>query len=227
MLVSVVICALNEAARIAACVRSVAEQAGPPAEIIVVDGGSADRTPELAPPPARVLTAPRGRAAQLNAGAAASRGDVLLFLHADSLLPAGGLSAMRAALADPTLAGGTFRLRFDHPAPLLSFLAWCTRFRFTLFHYGDQGIFVRRPVFERLSGFCDQPLLEDLEFLLRLRREGGVGLLETAVTTSARRFLQNGIVRQQALNMALVVLYLLGLNPGRLARWYGVEDRRG
>ncbi|HEV2149563.1 MAG TPA: TIGR04283 family arsenosugar biosynthesis glycosyltransferase [Longimicrobiaceae bacterium] len=216
--------ALNEAERIVACLRSVAAQAGP-RELIVVDGGSTDGTPGLARELATVAAGPRGRAWQMNVGGRLARGEVLLFLHADSVLPAGALTALRDALADPRAAGGTFTLRFDTDRPWLRLYALLTRFRPRLFHYGDQGIFVRREVFERLGGFAELPLMEDVDFLRRLRREGRVVLVPRPVTTSARRFLARGIVRQQLLNGALVLLYHLGVAPARLARWYGVERR--
>jgi hypothetical protein len=116
--------------------------------------------------------------------------------------------------------GGTFTLRFDHQHPLLRFYGLCSRLPFRLFHYGDQGIWLRRSVFEGLGGFRTMPLMEDLELLCRLRRQGRVALVPCPVTTSARRFLEGGLVRQQMLNIGLVAAYLLGAPPERLARWY-------
>lgn len=221
-LVSVVVPALNEAERIAHCLRSIASQAGPH-EIVVVDGGSSDATPALACPYASVVAAPRGRGVQMNAGARRCGGEVLLFLHADCRLPPGALASLRGAMRDPRAVGGTFTLRFDTERGLLRLYAFFTRFKPRIFHYGDQGIFVRRAVFERMGGFAELPLMEDVDFLRRLRREGRVVLLRERVTTSARRFLRRGIVRQQLLNTALVLLYHLGVAPAVLARWYGLE----
>ncbi len=222
LLVSVIVPALNEAERIADCLRSIASQQGPH-EIVVVDGGSSDATPALARPYAAVVAAPRGRAAQMNAGARRGDGEVLLFLHADCRLPAAALAALRGAMDDPGAVGGTFTLRFDMERGLLRLYAFFTRFKPRLFHYGDQGIFVRRAVFERMGGFAELPLMEDVDFLRRLRREGTVLLLRERVTTSARRFLRRGIARQQLLNAALVLFYHLGVAPAVLARWYGLE----
>lgn len=226
MKISVIIPALNERDNILACLRSVYIQPGV-SEVIVVDGGSIDDTPLLAGNAARVISAPRGRALQMNAGARMATGDVLLFLHADSQLPLDAFAQIRQLLWDPNVAGGTFALRFDEQRAILRFYSFCTRFRFSLFHFGDQGIFVRRSVFERMGGFAEIPFMEDLEFLRRLPRHGRVALARSAVTTSARRFLQHGLVRQQIRNTALVIGYLLGCRPQRLARFYAPHVLRG
>ena len=219
MRVTVVVPTLNEERCIAACLESVLAQ-DCEVEAVVVDGGSTDATAELAAPLAPVLGAPRGRAVQMNAGAGATRGDVLLFLHADSRLPPGAFAAMRAALADVRTVGGTFSLRFEPETPLLRAYAACTRVNPRVFHYGDQGIFVRRTVFDALCGYRELPLMEDVDFLRRLRRMGRTVLLPLSITTSARRFQRHGIVRQQLRNGVLLGLYLAGVSPHRLARWY-------
>ena len=199
MKVSVVIPALNEADHIARCVRSATEQPGE-VELLIVDGGSTDGTPEIARELSRVVGSDRGRAVQMNTGARQTTGEVLLFLHADSRLHPEALRDLRRTLRDPRVVGGTFTLRFDADRPLLRFYAWTTRLPFRLFHYGDQGIFVRRRVFERLGGFEEIPLMEDVDFLRRLRGEGRVALVPRPVTTSARRFQERGVLRQQLLN---------------------------
>lgn len=219
MKVSVIIPALNEAEYILPCLLSVKQQPGD-LEIIVADGDSADGTPDMARPHAAVITSQRGRATQMNAGAQQATGEVLLFLHADSCLPANAVPALERALDDDRVVGGTFRLRFDSPRPLLKFFAFFTRLKFRYFHYGDQGIFVRRSVFQRLNGFRDLPLMEDIDFLRRMHRVGRVALLKLSVTTSARRFLEQGILRQGLLDFILVILYRLGVNLETLARWY-------
>lgn len=189
-------------------------------EVIVADGGSTDGTAQRASRDALVIPAARGRGAQMNAGARAAGGDVLLFLHGDTVLPPGWADAVGAALDDPSTAGGTFQLRFDVDALALRVYTWFTRVRWRIFHYGDQGIFVRREVFERIGGFREWPLMEDVDLLARLAAEGRVALLPLAVTTSARRFQRHGVIRQQLLNAALVMLFHLGVAPQRLARWY-------
>ena len=218
--VTVVIPALDESERILACLRSVSRQQGP-VEAVVADGGSTDDTPALAATMAKVVRSPRGRGTQLNAGARAAAGEVLLFLHADTTLHPDALIGLRAALADDSVAGGTFTLRFDRDGALLRFYSWCTRLPFRLFHYGDQGIFVRRSTFEALGGFREWPLMEDVDFLARLRRVGRTVLVPRPVTTSARRFARHGVLRQQIRNTILVLLFLIGVPPARLAAWYG------
>jgi rSAM/selenodomain-associated transferase 2 len=219
MKISVVIIALNEAEYILPCLLSAKQQPGD-LEIILADGGSTDGTRELARPHATIVTSRRDRAAQMNTGAQQATGEVLLFLHADSCLPPNAVPALQQALDDDRVVGGTFRLRFDSPRPLLKFFAFFTRFRFRYFHYGDQGIFVRRSVFQQLNGFRDLPLMEDIDFLRRMHRVGRVALLKLPVTTSARRFLEHGILRQGLLDFILIILYRLGVNLETLAKWY-------
>jgi rSAM/selenodomain-associated transferase 2 len=225
MKVSVIIPALNECQSILGSLSSVKCQQGE-FEIIVVDGGSDDGTANIARSHAKVIDGERGRAIQMNAGARHATGDVLLFLHADSCLSSGSLYAIEGILKDSRIIGGTFTLRFDSPGYLLRIIASFTRFKFRYFHYGDQGIFVRRSIFERLGGFKQIPIMEDLEFLKRLYKAGKVALLPHPVTTSARRYLKRGIMRQQLLDIALVILYHSGIRPDTLAKWYGRTDCR-
>jgi rSAM/selenodomain-associated transferase 2 len=228
MKVSVIIPALNESQNLPTTLFSVKKQQGD-FEIIVVDGGSTDGTAEIAGAQALVISGARGRAIQMNAGARLATGDVLLFLHADSSLHPRALSALRQTLTASEFVGGTFTLRFDSNKILLKLYAFFTRFKFRFFHYGDQGIFVRRSTFEQLGGFKEMPLMEDIDFLLRLRKKGRVALIQLPVTTSARRFEKRGLVRQQLLNGLLVSLYMLGVNPEILSRWYlpeSVEERQ-
>ena len=152
MKVSIVIPALNEAEHILTALFSVKQQAGD-FEIIVVDGGSTDRTAEIARAHGLVISSERGRSIQMNAGARQASGEALLFLHADSCLHPNALSFLRRALKDSGTVGGTFTLRFDSDKILLKLYAFFTRFRFRYFHYGDQGIFVRRLAFEQVGGF--------------------------------------------------------------------------
>ncbi len=220
MKISVIIPALNEAGGILSCLDSVKTQQDE-FELIVADGGSTDGTVEVVLPHARVIHSRQGRAIQMNSGARHASGDVFLFLHADSCLPPGGFPLLERALADPRIVGGTFMLRFNSPRLLLRLIAFFTRFKFRYFHYGDQGIFVRRPVFEQLSGFSEISFMEDVDFLQRLHRTGRVTLLKQPITTSARRFLERGVLRQQLINIILVVFYLLGAKPETLKKWYG------
>jgi rSAM/selenodomain-associated transferase 2 len=218
-MLSIIIPALNEAPVIEKCLQSIFSQ-GVECQVIVVDGGSRDGTPDLVQPPARVTSAPRGRASQMNAGACLATGEVLLFLHADTLLPPGGLRCLVEGLADGVAPGGAFRLAFEPSSPMLDFFAWCTRFRFRLFHYGDAGIFIRREVFQALGGYADLAIMEDLDLWLKLRGLGRPLILPMPVITSARRFKKRGVILQQALNVGLVALWLLGMNDRGLADWY-------
>lgn len=224
MKISVIIPTLNEAEGIGASLDSIIKQQGE-FEIIVVDGGSVDGTPDVCRSHARVISGERGRAVQMNTGARSACGEVLLFLHADSLLSGNALAKLRSVLVDPRIIGGTFTLRFDSQQFLLRLIAFFTRFRFRFFHYGDQGIFVRRTIFEEVGGFREIPIMEDIDFLQRLRRVGRMTLIKQPVTTSARRFLHTGIIRQQILNIVLVILYFLGVNPEGLSKCYGLTNR--
>jgi rSAM/selenodomain-associated transferase 2 len=218
--ISVIIPTLNEVERVGAAIERA--RLINPAEIVVVDGASDDGTISAALPADQVLTAPRGRAAQQNAGAAACSGDMLLFLHADCWLEPGSLDQLAAVLADPQYVGGCFRQRIDAQGCRFRWLergnAW--RVRFSGLAYGDQGIFVRRQVFHRLGGFPDLALMEDLFFMKRLRKEGRLALLDGPLHVSARRWQSRGVLRQTTRNWCLTFLAHLGVSPNRLARFY-------
>jgi len=200
--------------------------------VVVVDGGSTDGSAEIARryfPTVVHVRANRG--AQMNLGASLLDTDVLLFLHADSELPADFAARIGSALGKPGVAGGSFRLEFDAQAahPMLRLYSWCTRFPGRFFHFGDQCFFFRREVFERLEGYRELPFMEDVDLLRRLLTPGFLGLgrklgrfvvLPAAAKTSARRFLRRGIVRQQLVNILLVTLFELGVPARRLARLY-------
>lgn len=224
-LVSVVIPALDEAGEIEATLRSAVSQAGP-VEVLVVDGGSTDGTVALAAPHARVLRSERGRARQMNAGAAEASGTVLLFLHADTRLPVGALDAVRRALADPGAVGGCFRPTFDLGGAWMRLWSLGGWMRWHRFAFGDRATFVRRSAFEAVGGFPDQPMFEDLELVRRVRRLGRFAFLDEAVATSARRFRRNGALGQQARNTALWLGWAAGLSPHRLKRFYPDDAAR-
>lgn len=193
-------------------------------EIIVVDGApSADTLARITDPRVTRLASPPGRGPQQNAGARAAQGDILLFLHADTTLPQGAFTLVRQALADPSLAGGAFSLRYAEASPGLRLVAASANLRsgLTRAPYGDQAIFVRRAVFEALGGFRDWPLMEDLEFMTRLRRAGlRIRILAMPVRTSGRRQLREGLVRCTLRNLVLRLLYHLGVPAGFLAGLY-------
>jgi rSAM/selenodomain-associated transferase 2 len=219
-IISVIIPTLNEAASIADQI-SATRQLGA-SEIIVVDGGSADGTREFATGADIVLASEPGRAKQQNAGAVASRGDVLLFLHADCRLPAGAFESMRAAFQDERTVGGCFQQQIQAQGWLYRWLecgnAW--RVRRLGMAFGDQGIFIRRAIFEDLGRFADVKLMEDVLLMKRLRQRGGFVLLDDRLSVSARRWQRHGIVRQTLRNWLLLALALSGVSPNRLARFY-------
>lgn len=195
---------------------------------MVVDGGSRDATIGTARrvPDVTALVSARGRAVQMNAGARVAHGRVLLFLHADTWLPDGALAAVDDALADPAVVGGRFDVRFDSPRPVLSMIAFFMnlRSRWSGISTGDQAIFVRRDVFDGLGGFAEIPLMEDVELTKRLKRRGRVVALRARVTTAARKWQREGALRTMALMWALRFLYLCGVPPARLHRWYYRRD---
>lgn len=196
MRLSIILPVLNEATAIGAALRRLREQAAD-AELIVADGGSSDGTPELARADARVVTAERGRARQMNAGARAATGDWLLFLHVDTRLPEGFETEIAAAEA-AGFEAGAFRLGIAGRHPLLPLLAWGAnlRSRWRGIALGDQALFVRRPLFDRLGGFPALPLMEDYAWSRRLRREGiPLYLASRRVVTSGRRWDQAGFWR--------------------------------
>ena len=217
---SVIIPTLNEAARIAELIAAT-RQLGE-CEIIVVDGGSTDGTLERAISADIALSSEPGRAKQQNLGAAASRGEVLLFLHADCQLSAGAFEFIRAALRDERTVGGCFQQRIEADGWAYRWLERgnAGRVRWLGMAYGDQGIFIRRGVFEELGRFADVRLMEDVLLMKRLRRAGRFVLLDERLFVSARRWQRHGIVRQTLRNWLLLILALCGVPPNRLARFY-------
>ena len=204
-------------------------------ELIVVDGGSLDQTPVLvesyrrrtqspAQSPVRLMTAPCGRARQMNEGAKASRGEILLFLHADTQLPDDANTMIQTTLANQGIVGGRFDVRFDRPSMWGSIISRMMNWRSRLsgISTGDQALFVRRHIFEQIGGFADMPLMEDVDFSRRLKRTGTTAALTATVTTSFRRWEQQGPLRTILLMWALRFLYWVGVQPHTLSRWYGL-----
>ena len=223
--ISVIVPVLDEEARLG---RRLAELAATPGlgEVLVVDGGSADSTVAIAHTfsGVRLLSAARGRARQMNAGAAAAVGDVFLFLHADVSLPRDAAAWIVRTLADPRVVAGAFRtwtVPDGAPSRLGPLLRLADiRSRVTRFPYGDQAIFVRRDAFARVGGFPDQPLMEDLELSRRLRRLGRIATVPAVVRVSGRRFVTRPI-RFTLIARTFPTLYRLGVPPRVLARFWG------
>ena len=225
MRVSVVIPILNEERTIARTLEALLPLK--PDELFVVDGGSSDATKEICRQcGVEILSAPRGRAAQMNYGAARASGDVLLFLHADTRLPPSAFSDIREALCDPRCAGGRFDVQLDGERWMLRLIGATIslRSRVSKVGTGDQGIFVRRAVFEKMGGFPEIPLMEDIAFCRALKRAGGVACLRSKVITSARRWELDGVWLTIFKMWTLKSLYLLGVSPRRLKRFY--DDAR-
>jgi rSAM/selenodomain-associated transferase 2 len=219
--IAVVVPVLDEAEGVAASLCRLRRDL-PGCELVVVDGGSSDATATIAARHARVLQAPRGRAAQMNAGAAATTAPVLWFVHADCRIGPDALEQVRRALRDPEVVGGGLTIRFDRRSIGLDYLAWSSTKRARHLHqvFGDQAMFVRREVFEALGGFPDIPIMEDLELSRRLARMGRLVVLPASVTASARRFVEHGTWSMIVYMQALRVLYFLGVAPDTLGRLY-------
>lgn len=191
-------------------------------EIVVSDGGSRDGTRELAARHgARVVTGMAGRGAQLQRGVAATRADVLLFLHADTRLPAEAFHRLRDAAGAGAIAGG-FTLLFDPPTPLLRIGSALVnlRTRLTRIPLGDQGQWATRAAYEAIGGFRDWPILEDVDFMRRMKRHGPIAVLTGPALTSSRRFRRLGIGRTVATNWLIWTLYAVGVSPHKLVRLY-------
>ena len=217
-MLSIVIPVLNEAAVLGDALRSLAPLRARGHELIVADGGSEDATPELAAPLAdRVIVAPRGRARQMNAGAAVAGGDALLFLHADTRLPADADALVAAALSQSRW--GRFDVRIEGASPLLAVVGFLmnARSRLTGIATGDQAIFVRRDAF---PGFPEIALMEDIAFSKLMKRRSPPACLREAAVTSGRRWDERGVLRTMLLMWRLRLAYFLGAAPDDLARRY-------
>ena len=216
---SVIIPTLDEAERIPRVLKSVML---PGVEVVVVDGGSRDgsvqRAREVGVP---VLESGRGRARQLARGVEATSGDIVLMLHADTLLPRNWSEVLREALEDPTLVGGAFRFAFDTRGPALAVLEWGARLRggLLMLPYGDQGLFVRRGVLDSIGGIPQVPILEDLDLVREMKRRGRMVLLDAPAQTSARRHLEHGIWKTAFRHTLAALAWYFGVDRARIAAW--------
>ena len=225
MKLSIVLPVLNEAAGIEAALRALAPLRARGHELVVVDGGSTDGTLALAAPFAeRVLSAPRGRASQMNCGAAAASGDALLFLHADTRLPRDAERRIETALADGRHGWGRFDVRIEGRSRLLVMVAFCMNLRSRLsgIATGDQAIFVTRATFNAVRAFPAIALMEDIEFSRRAKRISAPACLRDRVTISGRRWEREGVLRTIVLMWRLRLAYFLGAHPDALASRYRI-----
>ncbi|MDA8164198.1 MAG: TIGR04283 family arsenosugar biosynthesis glycosyltransferase [Desulfobacteraceae bacterium] len=218
--ISVIIPALNEAARLG---RTLATTKAEGVEVIVADGGSRDATPRIAARQgAQVIASPPGRARQMNAGASAAGGEILLFLHADTLLPAGFAEEARRLLAVPAVAAGAFRLSIRGGGWGLRLVEKAANWRAKKLWlpYGDQALFLRAELFRELGGFPELPVMEDVALVRTLRRRGRIAIAPLTAATSGRRWRERGIFRVTLVHQAMLLGYLLHRPPDQLARWH-------
>lgn len=222
-MISVIIPALNEELHIERCIDSLRAE-GFSGDIIVADGGSIDRTKEIALSHTGVIVveSPKGRGTQMNAGSAAATGDILIFLHADTVLEQGWSRELSAALDDPSVVGGAFRFCIDNPSAKYRLVeAWVhMRCRLCRLPYGDQAIFIRKTAFQELGGYKEIPLMEDVDIIGQMKKLGSISMLQKRAVTSGRRWVRKGIFRTAAINQMTMLMFHLGVSPEKLARLY-------
>lgn len=218
---SVIIPVLNEAEHLETVLHRV--QQATSVEIIIVDGGSQDSTLTLAQSfsAVKVISTLPCRAQQMNAGAQAASGKILLFLHGDTLLPEDYLEQVQIVLKSRAIAGA-FELKISGSMRGLRLVEQLVSWRshYFQFPYGDQALFLTAAVFHELGGFAELPIMEDFEFVSRLRKRGKIAIAATAVITSGRRWQKLGVFRTTLINQLMIIAYRLGVSPSRLARWY-------
>lgn len=219
--ISIIIPTYNEAGNIREAIACT--QPSTNVELIVVDGGSQDDTVTIAESlNVKVIASAPGRATQMNTGAMAASGDILLFLHADTRLPPGFDGMIRTAVQQPQMVAGAFALQIN---ATLWTLRWVEkgvnwRSRFCQMPYGDQAIFLTAELFDKVGNFPDLPIMEDFELIRRLKSIGKIIIIPVPVITSARRWLQKGVFYTTILNQIVITAYLLGISPKRIRRWY-------
>jgi len=220
-ILSIIIPTLNESANLPSTLISIPKI--PSNEVIVVDGGSRDETLLLAAEyGARVIHSPRGRAVQMNHGAAQAQGELLLFLHADTKLPEGFMGPLLQILSRTGVSAGAFQLKLHPPLPGLEVIERLANWRARVWQrpYGDQGLFLRKDRFRAIGGFPEIPMMEDIELIRRLRRQGRIVIVPLPVVSSSRRWQESGVLKTTLRNQMALLGYGIGISPDQLARWY-------
>lgn len=223
MKISIIIPTLNESLLLQRLLCDLNKIIDSQVEIIVVDGGSNDNTLEIASKYAhQVFVTEQGRATQMNYGAAFAKGEVLFFLHADSMLTTNAFQKLKEIVKESAYVGGAFRLQIDSNKLLLSIISQVVNLRSRFFHlvYGDQGIFVRKKNFLEIGKFLITPLMEDVEFYGRLRASGKTVILNEKILTSARRWEKEGILYATFRNWLLLIMYYMGIPAKQLEKLY-------
>ena len=222
-MISVIIPALNEEDNIRRCIEGILKE-GCDCEVIVADGGSTDKTVEFAKsyPDVSFVQSQRGRGMQMNMGASAATGDILLFLHADTILESGWAAAILSVLEGTSISGGAFTFSIRSLLWKYRLVEAWVRLRCEIFSlpYGDQAIFVRKSTFGLIGGYKSIPIMEDVDFIGRLKKQGTIVILNKKAITSERRWSKRGLIKTAALNQLIMLLYKFGVNPNRLARIY-------
>lgn len=220
--ISVVVPVLNEEKSLGPTLSQL--NIGESEELIIVDGGSRDNTLSIASRfTDKVFSTHKGRGHQMNFGAKKAKGDILLFLHADTILPKGGFDIIREVLKDNSISAGAFTLGIDHASRSFRIIEWGANLRssVTKVPYGDQGLFLKRALFEEAGGFADIPLMEDIEISKRLKKKGKIIFVKTPVTVSPRRWLKEGLVYTTLRDWMIAILFsLFRVSPERLAQYY-------
>jgi rSAM/selenodomain-associated transferase 2 len=219
---TVIIPTLNESKFIQPTIQRI-QELNRSGQIIVADGESSDDTVELCHTEVEIVFSKPGRGSQCNAGARKAAGDILLFLHADTLLPQNAFELIDQFFSNEEINVGTFRLSFDSKNPMLRFYCFFTKFDSMFTRFGDQCIVIRKSFFNEIGGFPDWPLFEDVHLLRIARHHTKILSLPSPVVTSARRFKHRGIFKTQLVNGFLILLYLFGVSPALLANWYAIK----